>query len=154
MNIADLIAAKLAAAQQAPSPRVARPDPEDAEAIDRIDPPGKQERREASKKATRALILTNTPTEPPPTSAPASSPPCAEPRALGSHRGEMIDLTPPGAPQQDADWNRAALMPETSLCLVRDKHNPEHAWIAVRMDGNRTPILLMSLPLFDAADPF
>ena len=128
MNIADLIAAKLAAAQQAPSPRVARPDPDDAAAIDRIDPPGKQERREASKKATRALILTNTPTEPPPTSAPASSPPCAEPRALGSHRGEMIDLTPPGA--------------------------PEHAWIAVRMAGNRTPILLMSLPLFDAADPF
>lgn len=157
MNIADLIAAKLAAANTTSEEPKAVPvqpvEPEVTEAINRIDPPGKQERREAAKKATRALIL-NSDENPPPVPAPSFLQPSVEVRSLGSHRGEMIDLTPPGATQQDADWHKAALMPETSLCLVRDKYSPEHAWIAVRMDGNRTPLLLLNLPLFDVAEPF
>ena len=155
MNISELIAAKKAAIAGAPQPATAAPpaDPDLDAAIDRIDPPGKQATREAAKKATRALILTDAPV---PKSPPPSSPPCeAEPRSLGSHRGEMIDMTPPGASQAVSDWHQAAIQPETSLCLVRDKNDPERAWIAVQMDGNRAPILLMSLPLFDAtADPF
>lgn len=154
MTIAEMIAAKAAAAVAKTPQPVAYVDPDLDAAINRIDPPGKQTRSEASK-ATRALILNDAPIKaspPPSTSSPTAT---AESRSLGSHRGEMIDMTPPGASQAVSDWHQAAIQPETSLCLVRDKHDPERAWIAVRMDGNRTPILLMSLPLFDAtSDPF
>lgn len=157
MTIAEMIAAKAAAAvaKTPPPAQAPKADPDLDAAIDRIDPPGKQTRSEASK-AARALILNDAPTKespPPSTSSPTAT---AESRSLGSHRGEMIDMTPPGASQAVSDWHQAAIQPETSLCLVRDKSDPERAWIAVQMDhANRTPILLMSLPLFDATtDPF
>lgn len=156
MTIAEMIAAKAAAAvaktpPPAPAPKA---DPDLDAAINRIDPPGKQTRSEASK-AARALILNDAPMKASPPPSTTSSTATAELRSLGSHRGEMIDMTPPGASQAVSDWHQAAIQPETSLCLVRDKHDPERAWIAVQIDGNRTPILLMSLPLFDAtSDPF
>ena len=156
MTIAEMIAAKAAAAVAKTQPPAQAPksDPDLDAAIDRIDPPGKQRRSEASK-AARALILNDAPIKESPPLSTSSPTDTAESRSLGSHRDEMIDMTPPGASQAVSEWHQAAIQPETSLCLVRDKHDPERAWIAVRMDhANRTPILLMSLPLFDIADPF
>ena len=157
-SISEMIAAKAAAAaagaktpRPAPAPKV---DPDLQAAIDRIDPPGKSDRREAAKTAARSMILTDSPL--PPKAEPAPPAQTPEVRSLGSHRGEMIDLCPAGVNQAVSDWHQAALQPETSLCLVRDKSDPERAWIGVRMDhANRTPILLMALPLYDAtSEPF
>lgn len=154
-SISEMIAAKAAAAgvktpPPAPAPKV---DHDLEAAIDRIDPPGKSDRREAARTAARSMILTDAPLPPKPDPAPPAQTP--EVRSLGSHRGEMIDLCPAGASEQVREWNQAALQPETSLCLVRDKSDPERAWLAVRMDhANRTPILLMSLPLYDLSEPF
>jgi len=139
-TIAEIIAAKKAAAVSQPKPAPAPPMPtaDDLEleaAINRIDPPGKR----------RGLVVSNKPplasaTTPPPAAQP-------EPRSLSQTSGEAIPMVPSNADAETQTWHAALNAFESELCLMRDPQDSEVAWLAIRpyRDG-MPPILLHRLP--------
>lgn len=151
-SIAEKIAARRAAgtiqptaAAKQPSSAELREAAELEAAIDRIDPPGKHERAEAARSAAR-LILNATP---PPAKPDIRPPDAPERRSLGAEDGETVDMTPQTATQAEEAWHAAFNAFESDLCLMTDPHNPERAWIAVRLLGQEDwPILLKQLPLY------
>ena len=140
-TIAEIIAAKKAAAASQPKPAPAPPKPTAAdieveEAINRIDPPGKRR---------AGLVVSNkTPL------APAATPPkptLPEPRSLSQTSGEAIPMVPINADPEQATWHAALNAFETELCLMRDPTDSEVAWLAVKSyRSGMPPILIHRLP--------
>lgn len=161
-TIAEILAAK----QAAKAPGAAEPRPaekkltlsekaaeiekerEVTEAIDRIDPPGKQERREANRRTTGLILNRNMPVpekgESRGQATPIGGP---EQRALAATSGELIDMTPEDAAPETAAWNSAMIALESELCVMRDPADPEACWLSLKSAGmDRKPLLLHRLP--------
>lgn len=140
MTIAQIIAAKKAAAAKASAPAQAEPQVDlmlDA-AIDRIDPPSVGKRR-------AGLVLN--------ASTPLAQADVAEKlhhhelRSLSKPQGEAIPMTPANADKETATWHEATNAFESSLCVMRDPKEPDVIWLAVRADREGLPpILLHRLP--------
>ena len=137
-TIAQIIAAKKAAASQAaPAPQVAA-DPMLEAAIARIDPPSLGKRR-------AGLVLSAS--TPLPVAVAAEKAHYSEARSLSCTAGEAIPLTPADADKEVATWHEATNSFESSLCVMRDPKEPEVIWLAVRADREGLPpILLHRLP--------
>ena len=136
MTIAQIIAAKKAAASKA-APQA---DPMLDEAIARIDPPSLGKRRAGM------VLSASTPL---PTADVAEKAHHAELRSLSKPQGEAIPVVPTTADRQTTAWHEAINAFESELCLVRDPMDLERGWLALRMDGQQTPLLLKSFMLFD-----
>jgi hypothetical protein len=136
MTIAQIIAAKKAAATKATPAEQA--DPMLDEAIARIDPPSLGKRR-------AGLVLSAS--TPLPAADVAEKAHHAELRSLSQPEGEAIPMTPANADKETATWHEAANSFESSLCVMRDPKEAEVIWLAVRADRDGLPpILLHRLP--------
>jgi hypothetical protein len=141
MTIAQIIAAKKAAANKGSSvstPAAIAERSEVKDAIARIDPPSLGKRR-------AGLVLS--------ASTPLAQADVAEKahhselRSLSKSQGEAIPLTPADADKEVATWHEATNSFESSLCIMRDPKEPEVIWLAVRADREGLPpILLHRLP--------
>ena len=70
-----------------------------------------------------------------------------EPRSLSHPKGEAIPMTPSNAVGEVATWHEALNSFESSLCVMRDPHEPDVIWLAVRAERKGLPpILLHRLP--------
>lgn len=151
-TIAEIIAAKKAGATPAkpapaevlPRPTAGKPPETLAEkleakaAIDRIDPPGKYQARQA---ADAGLVLRAG------TDEGKAEPQEPEPRNLSQTAGEGIDMTPTAADVETATWHAAVNGFETDLVVMRDPAEPEVCWLALRpLRSGLPPILLHRLP--------
>lgn len=141
MTIAEIIAAKKAAAgstpaKPAPSTQPTAADLEVEEAINRIDPPGKRR---------AGLVVSNkTPLQP---AVIAEKVAHKENRSLSQTSGEAIPMVPVNATPEEQTWHAALNAFETELCLMRDPQDSEVAWLAVRSyRAGMPPILLHRLP--------
>jgi hypothetical protein len=119
-------------------------------AIDRIDPPGKQERATSARKSAGLILSKDLPGGP---EARGQQTPIRgpedEPRSLSATEGEAIPMVPVTATATEQSWHAALNAFESELCLMTDPKDPERAWIAVRLDGQEEwPILLKSFPLY------
>ena len=136
MTIAQIIAAKKAAATKATPAEQA--DPMLEAAIARIDPPSLGKRR-------AGLVLSAS--TPLPAADVAEKAHHAELRSLSQPEGEAIPMTPANADKETVTWHEAANSFESSLCVMRDPKEPEVIWLAVRADRDGLPpILLHRLP--------
>lgn len=159
-TIAEILAAKKAVPSTQPAPpagkkltlaelAAAKEQEREAEAaIDRIDPPGKQERREANRRTVGLVLNRNMSVpekgEPRGQATPIGGP---EERALAATSGELIDMTPEDATPETAAWNSAMIALESDLCVIRDPADPEACWLALTSAGpDRKPLLLHRLP--------
>jgi hypothetical protein len=140
-TIAEIIAAKKAAAASQPKPAAAssQPTAEDLEleaAINRIDPPGKRK--------AGLVVSIKTPLQP---AAIAEKAAHKEIRSLSQTSGEAIPMVPINADPEETTWHAALNAFETELCVMRDPQDSEVAWLAIRpyRDG-MPPILLHRLP--------
>lgn len=123
-----------------------------AEAIDRIDPPGKSTAAAARRTVTGLILNKDMPCapkgEPRGQATPIAGPEL--PRCLGASEGETIDVTPLAADQCIKDWHKAANAFSTELVIMRDPVDPERAWLAVRLEEEPLhPLLLKDLPIYD-----
>ncbi len=140
-TIAEIIAAKKAAAASQPKPAPAPPMPtaDDLEleaAIDRIDPPGKR----------RAGLVISSKT-PLPKSEIAEKAAHKERRAISQTSSEAINMTPVGADPEETTWHEALTAFESQLCVMRDPNEPDVIWLAVRPNRQGLPpILINRLP--------
>jgi len=141
MTIAEIIAAKKAAAgstpaKPAPSTKPTAADLEVEAAINRIDPPGKRR---------AGLVVSNkTPLQP---AVIAEKVAHKENRSLSQTSGEAIPMVPVNADPEEQTWHAALNAFETELCLMRDPTDSEVAWLAVRSyRAGMPPILLHRLP--------
>jgi hypothetical protein len=140
-TIAEIIAAKKAAAASQPKPAPAPPQPTAADleveaAINRIDPPGKR----------RAGLVISSKT-PLPKAEIAEKAAYKEERSLSQTSGEAIPMVPINADEMTTTWHAALNAFESELCLMRDPTDSDVAWLAVK--SYRTgmpPILLHRLP--------
>ena len=140
-TIAEIIAAKKAAAASQPKPAPAAPQPTAADleleaAINRIDPPGKR----------RAGLVISSKT-PLPKAEIAEKSAYREERSLSAMQSEAIPMTPSNADAETQTWHAATNAFESELCVMRDPQDSEAVWLAVRSyrDG-MPPILLHRLP--------
>lgn len=140
MTIAEIIAAKKAAAASQPKPAAAPPKPTAADleleaAINRIDPPGKR----------RGLVVSAKPLPAPATTPQQPAQP--EERSLSATAGEAIPMTPSNADAETQTWHAALNAFESELCVMRDPMDSEVVWLAVKSyrDG-MPPILIHRLP--------
>jgi len=140
-TIAEIIAAKKAAAVSQPKPAPASPMPtaEDLEveaAINRIDPPGKRR--------AGLVISSKTPLQPAVIAEKAAH---KENRSLSQTSGEAIPMVPVNADPEETTWHAASNAFETELCVMRDPMDLEVAWLAIRpYRAGMPPILLHRLP--------
>lgn len=141
MTIAEIIAAKKAAAASQPKPAPAPPKPTAADleleaAINRIDPPGKR----------RAGLVVSAKPLPAPAMTP-QQPAQPEERSLSATQGEAIPMTPINADAETQTWHAALNAFDSELCVMRDPMDSEVVWLAVRSyrDG-MPPILIHRLP--------
>jgi len=141
MTIAEIIAAKKAAAASQPKPAPAPPKPTAADleveqAINRIDPPGKRR---------AGLVVSNKTPMAPAEIAQKSA--YREERSLSATQGEAIPMVPLNADPETQTWHAALNAFETELCVMRDPVDSEAVWLAVKSyrDG-MPPILLHRLP--------
>lgn len=140
MTIAEIIAAKKAAAANQPKPAAAKPQPtaEDLElekAINHIDPPGKRR---------AGLVVSNKPLAP---ATPPQQPAQPENRSLSQTSGEAIPMTPKNASQEVQTWHEALNAFESELVAMRDPQDSEVVWLAVRpYRAGMPPILIHRLP--------
>lgn len=139
-TIAEIIAAKKAAAASQPKPAPAPPKPTAADlevesAINRIDPPGKRK---------GLVVSANKPLAPAEIEQKAAY---KEERSLSATQGEAIPMTPSNADAETQTWHAAINAFETELCVMRDPQDSEVVWLAVRSyrDG-MPPILIHRLP--------
>jgi hypothetical protein len=138
-TIAELIAAKKAAAAQAESPAPAPQSPlgkpRTAGLVLTKDMPKGMENGEP--RGQRTPIAETLPNQ-------------MEKRSLSEADGEAIPLTPTNASAAVSMWHEAMNAFQSDLCLMRDPNNPEYAWFAVRLDHLPSdPILLHRLPLYE-----
>lgn len=140
-TIAEIIAAKKAAAANHIKPAPAPPKPTAADleveaAINRIDPPGKRR--------AGLVVSANKPLAP---AEIAEKTAHKEERSLSATQGEAIPMTPSNADAEMQTWHAAINAFETELCVMRDPQDSEVVWLAVRSyrDG-LPPILLHRLP--------
>ena len=138
-TIAQIIAAKKAAASKAPAPQPAA-DPMLEAAIDRIDPPSLGKRR-------AGLVLSAS--TPLPAADIAEKAHHAELRSLSRPQGEAVPVLPVAADAATTAWHQAINAFESELCLMRDPTDSERGWLALRLDGQPLPLLLKSFMLFD-----
>lgn len=139
-TIAQIIAAKKAAASKAaPAPQAAA-DPMLEAAIARIDPPSLGKRR-------AGLVLSAS--TPLPVAVAAEKAHHAEARSLSQPQGEAVPVLPVTADAATTAWHQAINAFESELCLMRDPVDPERGWLALRLDGQPQPLLLKSFMLFD-----
>lgn len=143
MTIAQIIAAKKAAAASQPKPAPAPPQPTTADlelegAIDRIDPPALGKRR-------AGLILSSK--TPLPKAEIAEKAAHAERRSISLPAGEAIPMVPLNADKEMRTWHEALNAFESELCVMRDPKESEVIWLAVRSSRKgMPPILLHRLP--------
>ena len=137
-TIAQIIAAKKAAAANGQTdPKVAA-DPMLEAAINRIDPPSLGKRRAGM------VLSASTPLAQADVAEKAHH---AELRSLSKPQGEAIPMTPANADKEQATWHEATNSFESSLCVMRDPNEPEVIWLAVRAEREGLPpILLHRLP--------
>lgn len=139
-TIAEVIAAKKAAAAKAAgatATHAEQADPELDGLIDRLKPVGKPK--------AAALVLSASTTPPP-----AKTPEEPAPRSLGSSDGEAIDVTPLAADPAIKNWHKAVNAFATELVVMRDPHDSERCWLAVRLEDEPLhPLLLKDLPLYE-----
>jgi hypothetical protein len=141
MTIAEIIAAKKAAAVSHPAPAPTKPKPtaEDLELealADRIDPPGKRK--------AGLVVSIKTPLQPAVIAEKAAH---KENRSLSRTNGEAIPMVPINADPEETTWHAALNAFESELCLMRDPQDSEVAWLAVRSyRAGMPPILLHRLP--------
>jgi hypothetical protein len=141
MTIAEIIAAKKAAAgptpaKPAPSTQPTAADLEVEAAINRIDPPGKR----------RAGLVISSKT-PLPKAEIAEKAAHKENRSLSRTNGEAIPMTPVNADPEQTTWHAASNAFETELCVMRDQTDSEAVWLAIRSyRAGMPPILLHRLP--------
>ncbi len=140
-TIAEIIAAKKAAADSQPKPAAAPPKPTAADleveaAIDRIDPPGKRR--------AGLVVSINTPLQPAIIAEKAAH---KENRSLSRTSGEAIPMVPSNATAETQTWHEALNAFETELCVMRDPQDSEVVWLAVRpYREGMPPILIHRLP--------
>lgn len=140
-TIAEIIAAKKAAAASQPKPAPAPPKPTAADleveaAINRIDPPGKR----------RAGLVISSKT-PLPKAEIAEKAAYKEERSLSATQGEAIPMTPSNATAEERTWHEACNAFESELCVMRDPQDSEAVWLAVKSyRAGMPPILLHRLP--------
>jgi hypothetical protein len=137
MTIAEIIAAKKAAASAISAGKAAVPprqptaaDLEVEAAINRIDPPGKRK--------AGLVVSIKTPLQP------AAH---KENRSLSQTSGESIPMVPSNADAETQTWHAALNAFESELCLMRDPTDSEAVWLAIRpYRAGMQPILLHRLP--------
>ena len=140
-TIAEIIAAKKAAAVSHPAPAPTNPKPtaEDLELealADRIDPPGKRK--------AGLVVSIKTPLQP---AVIAEKVAHKENRAISQTFSEAINMAPVKADAEEATWHEAMTAFESQLCVMRDPNEPEIIWLAVRPNRQGLPpILLHRLP--------
>ena len=140
MTIAEIIAAKKAAAANQPKPAPAPPKPTAADleleaAINRIDPPGKRK---------GLVVSVNKPLAPAEITEKAAY---REERSLSATQSEAIPMTPSNADAETQTWHAAMNAFESELCVMRDPQDSEAVWLAVRSyREGMPPILLHRLP--------
>jgi len=143
MTIAQIIAAKKAAANKGSSvstPAAIAERSEVKDAIARIDPPSLGKRR-------AGLVLS--------ASTPLAAADVAEKlhhhelRSLSQPQGEAMPVLPVAADAATTAWHQAINAFESELCLMRDPVDSERGWLALRLDGQEMPLLLKSFMLFD-----
>jgi hypothetical protein len=146
-TIAELLAARKAAASPAKVDPPTTADLELEEAINRIDPPQRGKRR-------AGLVLSaKTPLPPAEIAQKAHH---AEMRSLSRSEGEAIPLTPCNATKEVETWHEALNSFESSLCVMRDPQDSDVVWLAIRPDREGLPpILIHRLPwvLWDYPHP-
>lgn len=114
------------------------------EAIARIDPPGKREARKSA-----GMILTKAMPVPPKGEPRGQATPIAGPdqypelRSLSRTQGEAIPQVPANADKEVSTWHEALNSFESSLCVMRDPHEAEVIWLAIRPDRECLPPLLV-----------
>jgi hypothetical protein len=95
-------------------------------------------------KRSQGLVLSASTPLPSPVPAVVLEP---EIRSLSLPQGEAIPMTPTSADKEEATWHEALNSFESSLCVMRDKDEPEVIWLAVRAErAGLPPILLHRLP--------
>lgn len=124
------------------------------EAINAIDPPGKDERSAKAKRLV-GLVLSKNDTVPPKGEPRGQATPIGGPeqRALAATEGELINLCPVDATQEQDAWHAAMTALEADLCVMRDPKDPEACWLALTSTTEGSaPLLLHRLPwlLYDA----
>ena len=146
-TIAEIIAARKAAASPAKVDPPTTADLELEEAINRIDPPAAGKRR-------AGLVLSAKTPQPPAEIAQKAH--YAEMRSLSRSEGEAIPLTPCNATREVETWHEAMNAFESSLCVMRDPQDSDVVWLAIRPDrAGLPPILIHRLPwvLWDYPHP-
>ena len=143
MTIAQIIAAKKAAANKGSSvstPAAIAERSEVKDAIARIDPPSLGKRR-------AGLVLSAS--TPLPAADVAEKLHHSELRSLSKPQGEAMPVLPVAADAATTAWHQAINAFESELCLMRDPTDSERGWLALRLDGQPLPLLLKSFMLFD-----
>jgi hypothetical protein len=140
-TIAEIIAAKKAAAAKPPAPTVNESltvDPMLEAAINRIDPPA------AGKRRAGLVLSAKTPLQPAEVAQKAHH---RELRSLSQPEGEAIPLTPRNASREVETWHEAMNAFESQLCAMRDPQDSDVVWLAIRADRDGLPpILIHRLP--------
>jgi hypothetical protein len=140
-TIAELLAARKAAAKTTKADPPARPTAADLEAeaaINRIDPPA------AGKRRAGLVLSAKTPLPPAEIAQKAHH---AEMRSLSRSEGEAIPLTPCNADKEVETWHEAMNSFESALCVMRDPQDGDVVWLAIRPDrAGLPPILIHRLP--------
>jgi hypothetical protein len=135
-TIAEVIAAKKAAAAKAAGAAAWAGEPEDPEIeamLDRLKPMGKP-------KAAAIVLSAKAPLPPADVAEKAHH---AEQRSLSRNQGEAIPLTPVNADKEVETWHEALNAFESSLCVMRDPKEADVVWLAIRPDREGLPPLLV-----------
>lgn len=108
-----------------------------AEAIDRIDPPGKPAAAAAARKMTGLILNKDMPCAPK-----------GEPRGQATPIRTLAEPTSTPLPLANHHaWGAVLGCNEDDLCLMRDSQDPETAWLAVRhKECDHPPIMIIRLP--------
>jgi len=159
-TISEILAAKKAATKggsvsaTAAAPRESIAEKMEADALDARLAPVKPSVATAARKAAGIILSMDLPADSPNGEKRGQATPIKGPeddrRSLSATDGEAIPMTPMEADASVTAWHAALNAFESELCLMTDPHDPERAWIAVRLDGQEQwPILLKSFPLYE-----